>query len=384
MIVSDLPTPALLVDRARLLANLDAAQARADAQGVALRPHAKTHRSPDLARLQRARGAKGLTVSTVGEAERFAEAGFDDLVLAREVSTENALTRLADLAETGVRLAFCVDTIRGANLADAVFAARHLTADVFVEVDTGHGRCGVVWDDRDAPALVGHVVNRAALRLRGLLTHAGHSYSGPHEGESAAAALDRVMAEERDRLLHFAARLVAAGYLDPATAELSVGSTPTFSRFVNAERDGLRITEVRPGNYVFHDAQQVGLGAATLAQCALTVESAVISRRRDHDGTDRVYADAGKKALSMDTGYGVPGYGTILYSPRTMVPNPHAALVALSEEHAWIRVPGGAITEVGDRVRILPNHACLAVALQSRLYVVDGEEVVEEWEVLKG
>ena len=383
MIVSDLPTPALLVDRARLLANLDAVQARADAQGVALRPHAKTHRSPHLARLQQERGARGITVATVAEAEQFAAAGFEDLVVAREFSTENALGRLADLAERGVRLAFCVDTVRGATLADAVFAARHLTADVFVEVDTGHGRCGVVWDDMDAPAFVGHVIGLAALRLRGLLTHAGHSYVGPQEGEHPVAALDRVMAEERDRMLAFAARLVAAGLLDPATAELSIGSTPTFSRFVNAERDGLRITEVRPGNYVFYDAQQVALGAATLAQCALTVESAVVSRRRDHDGTDRVYADAGKKTLSMDTGYGVPGYGTILYSPRTMVPNPHAALVGLSEEHAWIRVSGGAITEVGDRVRILPNHACLAVAMQARLYVVDGEEVVEEWEVVK-
>jgi D-serine deaminase-like pyridoxal phosphate-dependent protein len=188
------------------------------------------------------------------------------------------------------------------------------------------------------------------------------------------------MEEERDRLLALAVRL--GGLLDPAEAVLSVGSTPTFSRFVNREEGGFRITEVRPGNYVFHDAQQVALGSATLAQCALTCQAAAVSRRRDPDGTERVFLDAGKKTLTSDTGWNVPGYGTLLYSPRTMVPNPHAALVALSEEHGWMDVPGGAIHDVGDLVRIVPNHACVAVATQERLFVVDGEAVVAEWPVV--
>jgi D-serine deaminase-like pyridoxal phosphate-dependent protein len=382
VLVPDLPTPALLVDRARLDANLDAAQARADANGVALRPHAKTHRSPALARLQRDRGARGLTVATVAEAEAFAAAGFDDLVVAREVVTGNGLGRLADLAARGVRVAFCVDTIPGANAASALFKARGLTADVLVEVDTGHGRCGVRWDDRTAPAFVAHVAHLEGLRVRGLLTHGGHSYAGPTEGEAPAAALDRAMREERDRLLDLAVRLGAAGLLDPGEAALSIGSTPTFSRFENREREGFRITEVRPGNYVFHDAQQVALGAATLGQCALTCVAAVLSRHRDADGTERLFVDAGKKALSSETGWGVGGYGVVLYSARTRVPNPHAALVALSEEHGWIEVPGGAVFGVGDPVHLVPNHACVAVATQPRLFVVDGEEVVDEWEVV--
>jgi D-serine deaminase-like pyridoxal phosphate-dependent protein len=382
MLVPDLPTPALLVDRRRLLANLDAAQARADANGVALRPHAKTHRSPALARLQRERGARGLTVATVTEAEAFAAEGFDDLVVAKEVVTENGLGRLADLAAGGVRVAFCVDTIPGANAAAALFAARGQAAEVLVEVDTGHGRCGVRWDDPAAPAFVAHVARLDGLRLRGLLTHGGHGYFGPREGETPAAALDRAMREERDGLLALAARLGADGLLDPAEAVLSVGSTPTFSRFENRERGGFRITEVRPGNYVFHDAQQVALGSATLGQCALTCVAAATSKHRDADGTERVYVDAGKKTLSADTGRGVAGYGVVLYSARTMVPNPHAALVALSEEHGWIEVPGGAVFGVGDPVHLVPNHACVAVATQRRLFVVDGEEVVDEWAVV--
>jgi D-serine deaminase-like pyridoxal phosphate-dependent protein len=335
----------------------------------------------DLARLQQARGAHGLTVATVDEAEVFAAAGFDDLLVAREVVAAAQLARLADIAAAGANVAFCVDTIPGANVASEVLSARGVTLDVLVEVDTGQGRCGVPWDEPAAPAFVAHVAKLPGVRLRGLLTHAGHSYLGPREGEQAGAALVRVMEEERDRLLALAGRLRAAGLLDPATAVLSIGSTPTFSRFANRDVDGFRITEVRPGNYVFHDAQQVALGSATLSSCALTAQATVISLRRDDDGTERFFVDAGKKVLTSDGGWNVRGFGTLLYSPKTMVPNPHAALVALSEEHGWVDVPGGAIHEIGDRVRIVPNHACVAVATQSRMFLVDGETVVEEWEV---
>jgi D-serine deaminase-like pyridoxal phosphate-dependent protein len=107
----------------------------------------------------------------------------------------------------------------------------------------------------------------------------------------------------------------------------------------------------------------------------------VISLRRDEDGTERYFVDAGKKVLTSDGGWNVTGFGTLLYSPRTMVPTPHASVVALSEEHGWIEVPGGAIHEVGDRVRIVPNHACVAVATQRSLFVVDGDDVVAEWPV---
>jgi len=219
------------------------------------------------------------------------------------------------------------------------------------------------------------------LHVRGLLTHAGHGYRGPSEGETKDDALNRVMAEERDRLLGLAARLGTAGLLYPAKAVLSLGSTPTFSRFENARQDGFRITETRPGNNVFHDAIQVALGVCKLADCALTVQAIVISIRRGN-GTDRVYVNAGKKTLTTDKGYGLDDYGVILHSPRTMKRMPHARLVSFSEEHGWIEIPGGAPFDVGDRVRIVPNHACVAVATQSTLYVVDGDEVVEEWEVV--
>jgi len=151
-----------------------------------------------------------------------------------------------------------------------------------------------------------------------------------------------------------------------------------MAAFENAERGGFRITEIRPGNYVYYDAMQVSLGAATLDDCALTVEATVVSRHRDRSGQDRLYLDAGKKVLTADTGALTEGYGIILYNPADMVPHPHARLTGLSEEHGWVKVRGGATFGVGDRVRIVPNHACVTVHTQDTFYLVDDGEVVDE------
>jgi D-serine deaminase-like pyridoxal phosphate-dependent protein len=376
--VADLPTPALLVDRARLAANLDAMQARADAAGVRLRPHAKTHKTVEIARMQLSRGAVGLTVATAGEAEAFAKAGFDDLRIATPLGAVNA-ARVAALAAAGTRLSCTVDTERGAHLLSDALASAAAEADVLIEIDTGHGRCGVPWDDPEVVALGAHAASLPGLRLVGVLTHGGHAYAGPDGGESADDARRRAMPQERDRALHAASRLGAGGLLDPATAEVSVGSTPTATAFEPATVDGFRVTEWRPGNYAFFDAEQVALGSATLEQCALTVLATVVSRHRRDDGTDRLITDAGKKALSADKSALLDTFGTVLYSPRTMLASPHARLVALSEEHGWIDVPGGAIHDVGDPVHIVPAHACMAVAHHAALHAVDGDEVVETW-----
>lgn len=381
MLVSDLPTPALLVDRARLHANLDAMQARADTFEVALRPHAKTHKCPEVARLQTARGARGLTVATVDEAEAFAGAGFDDLRLATPVVGPRKLERLRALVEAGTRVSFTVDSPEGARLAAAAFSEA-APAEVLVEVDTGYGRCGVPWDDTEAlAAFVRHVRKTPSLRLRGLLTHGGDAYHGPREGETRDAALRRAADAERDRLLEAAARLGAAGLLSPE-AELSLGSTPGMSAFTPAERDGWRITEIRPGTYAFNDAGQVALGAARLQDCALVCVGTVISKQRFDDGTERVITDAGKKILTSDRRAGSDTYGTVLYSPRTMIAHPHARVTALSEEHGWVDTPGGSIYDVGDPVFVVPNHVCVAVATRRVLHVVDGDEVEETWETV--
>jgi len=379
-LISDLDTPALLVDLRRLEANLARMQARADAAGVALRPHVKTHKAAAIAREQRERGARGLTVVKAEEAEAFVRAGFTDLRLAYPVVGEAKWARLLRLMEGGARISFCVDTRAGAEGASAFFAAAGRVAEVLVEVDTGQGRSGVRWDALTAADFVRTVSELPGLQLAGLLTHGGHSYAGPAEGEAHGDALRRVMAEERDRLLALAVRCHAAGALGP-TAELSVGSTPTASVFENRQEGPFRVTELRPGNYVFHDAQQLALGSAALADCALTVLAAVASARPDEKGGTRLFLDAGKKVLTTDLGYGVDGHGVMLYDPLRMTALPHARIAALSEEHAWVTVPGASTLAVGDRVRVVPNHACVTVATADELVVVDGEEVVARWPV---
>ncbi len=380
MLLDQLETPALLVERGRLLLNLDRMQARAATNAVALRPHVKTHKSVALARLQRERGARGLAVAKPSEAEVFVDAGFDDVRLAYSVAGEARHQRLLRLMERA-RVSFCVDTVEGARAAAPIYAAAGREADVLIEVDTGHGRCGVRWDDVPAAvALAREIASLPGLRLAGLLTHEGHSSGGPRPGETKDDALIRAMEEGRDRLLHVALALHAAGLATPDAFSLSVGSTPSMRHFENRTEGGFRITEIRPGNYVFYDAMQVALGTCTLQDCALTVLATVVSKQR-HDGVERLFLDAGKKVLTSDTGYGLAGYGVPLYNARAMRVLPHLEVFALSEEHAWCRVPGAATIEVGDRLRLVPNHACTCVATQEKLFLVDGDEVVEEWAV---
>ena len=381
VLVSDLPTPALLVDRARLLANLDAMQARAEAQGVALRPHVKTHKCPEIAGLQRERGARGITVATVDEAEAFARAGFDDVRVATPVVSPGKLDRLAALAADGTRVSLSVDSVEGVRRVGAAFARAVQTAEALIEIDTGYGRCGVEWDDEAALArLAAEVDVTAGVRLVGVLSHGGDAYAvaeGP-----ADQSRRRAMDAERDRALAAAATLTSLGALDPAAAEVSVGSTPGATVFTNREHAGLRVTEIRPGTYAFFDAGQVALGAARLQDCALVCVGTAISKKRHWDGTERVITDAGKKILTSDRRAGTDTFGEVLYSPRTMIAHPHAVVSALSEEHGWVDTPGGAIWDVGDPVFVVPNHACVAVATRRQLFVVDGDEVLATWETV--
>lgn len=383
MLIDDLSTPALLVDADRLSRNLDRMQAKADENDAALRPHGKTHKSPALARRQIDRGAIGLTVATLPEAEAFAEAGVGDIRVAYPVVGRERYERLLALTETAT-VSFTVDTEAGIRQASRFFGDAGTTMDVLLEVDVGHGRCGVPWDaEKETIRLAETISDAPGLNLTGILTHAGQAYHGPQDGESKADALRRAGREERDRMLEVAVRLDEAGCegVHPDTFEVSIGSTPSLTHFENAEREGFRITEIRPGNYVFNDAMQVDLASAELDDCALSVYTTVVSKRRDPSGTERVYVDAGKKVVTTDQGPGMDRYGTVLYNARYMRAHPHAVVTDLSEEHGWMRVPGGATFGVGDRLRIVPNHACVTVATQESLYVVDGDEVVETWDV---
>lgn len=379
MLLYELPTPCVLIERRRLVANIDAMQRRATANDVNLRPHIKTHRSSDVARRQLDAGAKGITVAKTSEAEVFVSAGFDDVRIAYPVIGADKWERILSM-QSAAHLSFCIDTPVAARAASDFFEARGAAVDVLLEVDTGHHRSGVDPAAASAVETAQLIEALPGIQLVGILTHAGHAYHGPQEGETRHEALRRISDTERDTMLHFASELRQADISAVAHRDftISIGSTPTMSAFENTELDGFRISEIRPGNYVFHDMTQVSLGSARLQDCALTILATVVSRRRLSSGGERLFLDAGSKMLTSDTGALTDGYGQILFNASTMTPLPHARLSTLSEEHGWVDVPGGATLEIGDRVRVVPNHACVVANMVDNVHLVDGETFIAD------
>jgi D-serine deaminase-like pyridoxal phosphate-dependent protein len=356
--LDEVVTPALVVDRDRLLTNIQEMAARARALGVALRPHAKTHKSPAIAALQREHGATGLTVATVTEAEGFAAEGVDDLVLTAPPVGAWRLERLIALARR-VRVRVVVDNVD--VVAQLRRACRRAGVEVgfLWEVDCGVGRFGTAPGAATAE-MVAHVAGGAShASFEGLLTFGGHAYGATSRDAILAAARD-----EREAIVETARALSDRGI---ETAVRSVGSTPTTLLMESA--DG--ITEIRPGNYVFCDATQVALGVVPLERCALSVLATVTSR----PAPDRLILDSGSKALAAERlSTLTPGFGVVANHPELSVER-------LYEEQAIVHSDGPCEIPVGARVQVVPNHACAAANLHSRMLVVEGGTVVEEWPV---
>jgi len=366
--VADLATPCVLIEQSRVERNLDRMQAAADARGLRLRPHAKTHKSVAMARLQIGRGAVGICCAKLGEAEVFADAGIEDIRIPYPLNPVNADRLLALLDRA--RVSFIVDHPEVARGWSRAMQAAQRNVDVLVKVDVGLHRCGIDPDDAAAAEFVARVAELPGLRLRGLLSHAGNAYGATSEGEIAAIA-----ATEARLLLTLASRVADAGVL---LDEISVGSTPT-ARY-SLQQDGL--TELRPGNYIYYDRTQVGLGAASWGDCALTVLARVVSR----PAADRVVVDSGSKTLTNDQARGLSGpaggHGAVLEAVDGVNPDDSLVVERLSEEHAVVRVVGRACAlEPGDLVRIVPNHSCVVSNLVDTVWVVDGDRVVDQLEV---
>ncbi len=353
--LSELDTPAVLVDLDRLDGNLAGMAKAARDAGVRLRPHTKTHKSAWIAAEQLRHGASGLTVAKLGEAEVMADAGQRDILIAYPVVGHTKLDRLAALAAR-VRISVATDDPAVADGLAAVGRGLSEPLAVYVEVDTGHHRCGRA-PGADSAVVAEHVAAREGLRLAGLMTHAGHSYAAATSEERRAIALD-----EARGLVETAQLLERRGITG---LRLSVGSTPTAVHIAEVAREFPSIGEMRPGNYAFNDAMQLTSGVATEERCALTVLATIVSR----PAPDRAIADAGSKTLGAD-GAGVrgTGFGRILGEPR-------ATVHALSEEHAWMTIGPGFAWGIGDRVRIVPNHACVVPNLAGLLVGVRGDHV---------
>src|SRR3989441_1185428 len=358
----DLETPALLLHLDAVERNVRHMAKRARQLGVALRPHAKPHKWVDVARLQREHGARGLTVSTLVEAEVFARAGFNDITWAFPIDPSH-IPHVHRIAEaTGATLRVAVDDERTAR------ALAGSGLHVWLKVDSGLHRAGV---DPAAPyalQVAAELGKERGLVFDGILTHSGHAYRTTSKAEAA-----RVAEQERSVMVGFAELVRNAGIPLP---EVSVGSTPAMA----AVEDLAGVTEARPGNYVFYDRTMVLIGCCAPEDVGVTVLASVVSRQ---PGASHFIVDAGALALSKDAGpthVGPPAMGAVRGHPELTV-------ASVSQEHGLTRAESPAAIDgfrVGERLEIVPNHSCLTVAQFDVYQVVRDGRVTDRWTIARG
>ncbi|HEY7702337.1 MAG TPA: alanine racemase [Candidatus Limnocylindrales bacterium] len=351
---ASIDTPALVVDVDRVDAAIERMATAMAERGVALRPHAKTHKSIEVGRRQIAAGAVGLTVGTIGEAEVFAEGGLDDLFIAYPLVPAGPKgERLRTLAGRA-RLRLGIDSAAGARAVAGALGDERDRVPVVVEIDSGGRRTGVAPGDAGA---VARAARDLGMSVVGVFTHGGHGYHGPDA--RAGAADDEV------RCLTDAAASLRAEGIEPAV--ISAGSTPTA---LGSARDA--VTEERPGTYVFGDRQQVALGSIDADAVAAMIVARVVSV----NGAGRRFViDAGAKTLTKDVPAYLAGHGSI--------PELGGLVVArVSDYHGVVEVPdGAALPEIGRVVAVVPNHICPVVDLFASMGVVRDGQLVDAWRV---
>jgi D-serine deaminase-like pyridoxal phosphate-dependent protein len=353
----ELDTPLIAVDLDLLQQNIAEIAALALSYGVALRPHAKTHKSPHIARLQLEAGAVGLTCAKLGEAEVLVDqGGVSDILIAYPIVGAIKIQRLLRLLDRA-RVIVAVDTHQAAAALSQALSANDSVLDIYLEVNTGQDRAGA-HAGQEAVDLATAISRMPGLRLAGVMTHEGHAgFSSPDDIAAVAQDAGHALVETAERI-----RLQGI-----EVAQVSVGSTP--ASWFTPRVPG--ITEMRPGTYVFHDNNAFRHGRIGPDRCAARVVSTIVSR----PAPDRAVLDAGSKALALDPSPSHPGHGYI-------VGHPGATIARLSEEHGVVTLPlAERGFDVGDRVEIIPNHICPAVNLTDELVIVRDGHVVDRWPV---
>lgn len=352
----DLDTPALIVDLDRLEQNIRSMAEIAKAGGKSLRPHTKTHKTPEIARMQVDAGAVGLTVAKLGEAEVLADHGFLDLFIANQIIGAPKFERLFALMQRAKVIVGVDGNENFQMLAEAAEKAK-VKVSVRMEIDTGHHRAGIRTVQQAVP--FGITLSRTnAVDFRGIYTHEGHLYK--------VAPEDRIRAARNaaDNMRSIVTALTRLGIEVP---EVSMGSTPGAPLI--ASESG--ITELRPGVYVVQDRMQVGIGAATEDRCALTVLATVTS----HPDERTALIDAGSKTFSGDKAPSGSAHGLVTDDPTI-------SFDWASEEHGHLDLTNSASKpKVGQKLRIVPWHACACVNMHERMYAVRGETVEAIWTV---
>ncbi|WP_180903705.1 alanine racemase [Nonomuraea indica] len=355
----ELDTPALLIDLDVVRANVAEMAEVAATHGVALRPHIKTHKMPELARLQLEAGATGVTCAKLGEAEIMADAGIEDVLLAYPVWGEPKLRRLAALRERA-KVRVSLDSPDVAAGLGRLGLRTGAPVEVLVEVDTGQHRLGRP-PGRPTADLVAEIAAIPGIDVVGLLTLAGHAYHARTPGHLAE------ISRREGTDLVATAELCARDGIDLPV--ISVGSTPTARHVAGVAG----VTEIRPGTYIFNDTAMIRLGVATEETAASRVLTTVVAR----PSPDRVVFDAGTKCLSSD-GAGTPGWIRAAGLPwlRMDFLNEEHAVARLDPEHArYGELP------VGTRVQLIPGHACSVTNLFDVAHGVEGGRVTTELRV---
>jgi D-serine deaminase-like pyridoxal phosphate-dependent protein len=357
MLISELDTPALIVDLDVMEGNLKQMADYCRRHDLRLRPHTKTHKIPELARKQIESGASGITVAKLSEAEVMIDAGLNDLLVAYPIVGPMKTARLARLAERAT-ITVSLDSAEAARGISAAVSERGTNVGILVELDVGFKRCGIA-HEADALKLAQTVASLPGLNFHGLMFFPGHFGVEPEERAVLRAQVNELLdasVETFDR----------AGL---PIAVVSGGSTP--SRYESDLFHG--VNEVRPGTYIFNDRNTVGVSAATLDECALSVLVTVVST----SVSGRVVIDGGSKTFSSDR-YQVEdgrGFGHIKQDPA-------AEIERLTEEHGHINVSqSDRRYTVGERLTIIPNHVCSTVNLHDEIYGVRNDEVETVWRV---
>jgi D-serine deaminase-like pyridoxal phosphate-dependent protein len=374
MHLETLKTPGLVLDIAKVKRNAETMSRRVKQFGADLRPHIKTHKCIEVARIQTAGHSGAVTVSTLAEARAFAANGFSKITYAVpiepgkfaeaiEISRGCELSLITDDADVPGQLN---DAARQANV--------HL--NVFLKVDCGYHRCGVEPTNPAATEIPRRISNASNLRFAGILTHAGHSYNCQTKPEVLVLAR-----HERDLMADFGEALRNEVGQVPI---VSIGSTPTITCVDHLNG----IDEVRPGNYIFFDAFQATLGSCDFDDCALTVLASVVHRARGEGDRRKVIIDAGAIALSKDRGPVALnpgcGYGKVLDLEGNDL---NLTVSEMSQEHGVVIVKDENTFDrlrVGSRVRVLANHSCLTAAQHSHYNVLEGENIVDRWQIHTG
>ncbi len=356
MRVSELDTPALVIDLEILESNLRRMASYCAGHGIALRPHIKTHKIPAIARMQIQAGAAGITVAKLGEAEVMVREGLDDILVAYPVVGSSKLARLIALAEK-TRITVATDSLEVAREISRASHTAGTQVGLLAEFDAGLHRCGVQ-NPGELVELARGMARLPGVDFAGFMFFPGHIRVPPQEQIPLLEQIDVQLREAQDQLFNSGIEL----------RDVSGGSTPSaFQSHVMKT-----VTEIRPGTYVFNDMNTVRCGATDLSTCALTVHTTVVSRAV----AGRAVVDAGSKTFSSDPWRGGgEGFGYCLE-------HPDALLESMSEEHGHLNIVACSLPpKLGDRLRFIPNHVCTALNLHNEVWAARNDEVVERWPV---